>query len=155
MDYLKIYEEEHIKNGLSYSQIRKKYNIPRGTWDYHIRLKLGKSADRRKFRCNDNFFDVIDSEIKAYLLGVLYADGYIANDGRIGILLNIKDKELIRNELFFRIYLKLNKSGSLKATTYHMNKTMDIKEIVTMLLEVVSVFCHFANTIVKQGIYLL
>ena len=45
----------------------------------------------------------------------------------------LKDKELIRNELFFRIYLKINKSGSLKATTYNMNKSMDIKQIVTML----------------------
>lgn len=96
MDYLKIYEEEHIKNGLSYSQIREKYNIPRGTWDYYVRQKLGKNADQRKFRCNDNFFDVIDSEIKAYLLGVLYADGYISSDGRIGILLNIKDEELVK-----------------------------------------------------------
>lgn len=98
MDYLKIYEEEHIKNGLSYSQIREKYNISRGTWDYYIRQKFNKNADLRKFRCNDTFFDIIDSEIKAYLLGFLYADGYISSDGRIGILLNIKDKEII--ELF-------------------------------------------------------
>ena len=88
MDYLKIYEEEHIKNRLSYSQIREKYNISRGTWDYWIRQKLGKSADQRKYVCKDDFFDNIDSEIKAYLLGFLYADGYISNDGRIGILLN-------------------------------------------------------------------
>ena len=96
MDYLKIYEEEHLKNKLSYSQIRKKYNIPRGTWDYWVRQKLNKSADLRKFRCNDNFFDDIDSEIKAYLLGFLYADGYISKDGRIGILLNIKDEYIIK-----------------------------------------------------------
>lgn len=95
MDYLKIYEEEHIKNRLSYSQIRKKYNISRGTWDYYVRCKLGKVADRRQFRCNDTFFNVIDSEIKAYLLGFLYADGYITSDGRIGILLNQKDVEIL------------------------------------------------------------
>lgn len=95
MDLLKIYEEEHIKNGLSYSQIENKYNIPRGNWDYYIRVKLKKSADRRKFRCNDNFFNNIDSEIKAYLLGILYADGYISKDGRIGILLNQKDIEIL------------------------------------------------------------
>ena len=94
MDYLKIYEEEHLKNGLSYGEIRNKYNIPRGTWDYYIRKKYGKSADLRKYRCNDDFFDNIDSEIKAYLLGFLYADGYIASDGRIGILLNSKDVEI-------------------------------------------------------------
>lgn len=95
MDFLKIYEEEHIKNGLSYAQIREKYNISRGTWDYNIRYKLKKSVDLRKYRCNDTFFDIIDTEIKAYLLGFLYADGYISADGRIGILLNIKDKEIV------------------------------------------------------------
>ena len=62
MDYLKIYEEEHIKNRLSYSQIREKYNISRGTWDYWIRKKLGKKADLRKHPANDNFFDSIDTE---------------------------------------------------------------------------------------------
>ena len=96
MDYLKIYEEEHIKNGLSYSEIRRKYNIPRGTWDYHVRKVGRKNADLRKHRCNDSFFDVMDSEIKAYLLGFLYADGYIAKDGRIGVLLNEKDEEIIK-----------------------------------------------------------
>lgn len=95
MDFLKIYQEEHINSGLSYSQIREKYNIKRGTWDYYIRVKFGKSADLRKFRCNDDFFNVIDSEIKAYLLGFLYADGYITSDGRIGILLNEKDIEIL------------------------------------------------------------
>lgn len=95
MDYEQIYLEEHVKNGLTYSQIREKYNIPRGTWDYHVRYKLKLSNDGRKFRVNDDFFDVIDSEIKAYLLGFLYADGYISADGRIGVLLNEKDIEIM------------------------------------------------------------
>ena len=64
MNYLKIYEEEHIKNRLSYSQIREKYNISRGTWDYWIRQKLGKSADQRKYVCKDDFFDNIYSAYK-------------------------------------------------------------------------------------------
>lgn len=95
MNYEQIYLEEHVKNGLTYSQIREKYNIPRGTWDYHVRYKLKLSNDGRKFRVNDDFFDVIDSEIKAYLLGFLYADGYISADGRIGVLLNEKDIEIM------------------------------------------------------------
>lgn len=95
MDFEKIYLEEHVKHGLTYSQIREKYNIPRGTWYYYVRKKLGYKNDGRKFRANDNFFDIIDSEIKAYLLGFLYADGYISADGRIGILLNVKDIEIV------------------------------------------------------------
>lgn len=95
MDYQSIYDLEHIQNGLSYKEIREKYNISRGTWDYYVRVKLNKSCDSRKFRANDDFFDKIDSEIKAYLLGFLYADGYLASDGRVGIRLNQKDKEII------------------------------------------------------------
>ena len=57
---------------------------------------MGKyKADTRTYRANDDFFDVIDSEIKAYLLGFLYADGYLASDGRIGIRLQIDDEEII------------------------------------------------------------
>lgn len=31
---------------------------------------------RRKYPCDENFFDKIDTEAKSYLLGFLYADGY-------------------------------------------------------------------------------
>ena len=90
-----IYETECIHNKMRYSEVRKKYSIPRGTWDYWIRKKLGKKADLRKHPANDNFFDSIDTEIKAYLLGYLYADGYLASDGRIGIRLQEDDVEIL------------------------------------------------------------
>lgn len=89
-----IYETECIQNKLKYSEVKKKYNIPRGTWDYWIRKKLGKKADLRMYKANDDFFDNIDTEVKAYLLGFLYADGHIASDGRIGILLQEDDVEI-------------------------------------------------------------
>lgn len=96
IDYKEIYLEEHVKNGLTYSQIREKYNISRGTWDYYIRYKLGLKNDSRKYVAKDIYFDIIDTELKAYLLGFLYADGYISSDGRIGILLNRKDEEIVK-----------------------------------------------------------
>lgn len=45
----------------------------------------------------------------------------------------LKEKDLIKNEYIFKIYLKLKKANSLKATTYQMNKTMDVESIVLML----------------------
>ena len=95
LNYKQIYEIEHVQNGLSYKQIQEKYEIPRGTWDYHIRKKLKVTADLRKYRAKDDFFDIIDSEAKAYLLGFLYADGYLASDGRMGCRLKIDDIEMI------------------------------------------------------------
>lgn len=96
MNFAEIYQKEHIENHLTYSQIRKKYNITRGTWDYYIRQKLGLSCDGRKHRANDDFFAEINTEEKAYLLGFLYADGYLANDGRMGCRLTQDDIELIK-----------------------------------------------------------
>ena len=43
------------------------------------------------------------------------------------------DKELIRNEFFFKVYLKLNNVSSLKASTYLLTKSMSMKEIVEEL----------------------
>lgn len=96
-----LYQEEHIENGLSYKEIQKKYNIPRGTWQYYVN-KWNYIYDGRTFRCNDNYFDVIDNYKKAYILGFLYADGCITADGRIQSSLNEKDVEIlefIKNEI--------------------------------------------------------
>lgn len=43
------------------------------------------------------------------------------------------DKGLIKNEFFFKVYLKLNKVSSLKASTYLLTKSMSMKEIVIEL----------------------
>lgn len=43
------------------------------------------------------------------------------------------DKGLIKNEFFFKVYLKLNKVSSLKASTYILTKSMSMKEIVIEL----------------------
>ena len=45
----------------------------------------------------------------------------------------LKEKDLIKNELFFQVYLKLNKVDSLKASTYLFKKNMNLEEITTML----------------------
>lgn len=48
---------------------------------------------RRKYNVNDNYFDIIDTEHKAYWLGFIYADGYVHTlDDKIGISLSYKDK---------------------------------------------------------------
>ena len=39
----------------------------------------------------------------------------------------LKDKELIRSEFFFRVYLKVSKTNYLKASTYQMKQSMPLK----------------------------
>lgn len=96
----KIYNEERInkiielyKNGYKMSEISKivntkpeiisnilkSHNIPiRNNTNYRTSKEL---ATGRKYKFNEDFFEKIDNEIKAYWLGFLYADGnvYIPN----------------------------------------------------------------------------
>ena len=55
-----------------------------------------QSELQRKYEVNETFFDVIDTEEKAYFLGFLYADGY-NNTDRNSVNLSLKedDKEIL------------------------------------------------------------
>jgi UPF0755 protein len=48
---------------------------------------------------------------------------------------DLKEAGLIRSELAYKVYLKLVNPGFLKAGTYSLNKTMDVKEIIDILLK--------------------
>jgi hypothetical protein len=55
-----------------------------------------RSACHRKYSLNEHFFDKIDTEEKAYLLGFLYADGYNHTDvSAVKINLAAKDKNMV------------------------------------------------------------
>lgn len=51
---------------------------------------------KRKYKLNEHFFDIIDTEEKAYVLGFLYADGCNSPSGRrVFIEINKKDIEIL------------------------------------------------------------
>lgn len=55
-----------------------------------------------------------------------------ATSRQIGAIL--KQKELIKNEFFFNVYIKLNRVGAMKASTYTLSKSMSLDEIVESLV---------------------
>lgn len=56
-----------------------------------------------------------------------------ATSSDIGILL--KEKDLIRNEVAFKIYTKLNRINNMQAGDYILNKNMNVSEIISSLQE--------------------
>ena len=97
--------EEYL-NGSSLAALSRKYNISA----YRVKSLLQKNnivirsrneqnkyspQNQRKYYINDNYFDNIDCEDKAYLLGFLAADGTIQPDGSVKIALSSVDKELL------------------------------------------------------------
>lgn len=54
----------------------RKFDVDRGTLSSHLK-KLGLNTRRNKYKFNEDFFEVIDTEEKAYWLGFVLADGSI------------------------------------------------------------------------------
>jgi hypothetical protein len=91
---------DKFKSGRNCSDIAKDYNV-----EYYIITKIlldngiiiDQSLIKRKFSVNDNYFDKIDTEDKAYWLGFLYGDGCI---GKTRVGLGLKESDLSHIEKF-------------------------------------------------------
>lgn len=70
----------------------------------------------------------VDSSSNANI-EVVIPEGMSSNN----IAKTLKDKDLIRSEFFFKVYLRLNNVGSLKASTYLLTKSMSLDEIIDAL----------------------
>ena len=90
--------------GKGYKFLSEKYNV--STWSIgNILIKQNIKSRIRKYDCNEDYFEKIDSNEKAYWLGLLYADGYVRKrkqcngehnqGGIIGISLKNGDEYLI------------------------------------------------------------
>ena len=103
------------------SKVLEKNNIPR--------TKTG----HRKYHFDEHYFDVINTPNKAYILGLLYADGYNSLDKlTIRLQLQYTDKEileLIRKELNLEKPLKFIKCSDKVASNGYVSKDMYQLEI--------------------------
>lgn len=94
------------ETGMSPNKI-KKYLQENNLWTGHRHMPL---------YYDEFFFDKIDTEEKAYWLGFIYADGYLAAPNTVGIEIKSTDKEHLEK---FRSSLKAEK----EVKVYHKNST--------------------------------
>lgn len=71
----------------------------------------------------------------------------------IGSLL--KDKDLIRSDFYFKLYLKLHNINDLKATTYKLKKNMSTKEIISILQKGNSYNPDAIKITFKEGLWII
>lgn len=93
--------KEKYNNGVMVSDLALEYNISESNLYKRIaNNKWEKTRRKVKYSCNEAYFDIIDTEHKAYWLGFLYADGYILSkrspneQQSFGFSINIKDIEM-------------------------------------------------------------
>ncbi|KRL07950.1 helix-turn-helix domain-containing protein [Liquorilactobacillus hordei] len=109
-DEEKIKSVELYKKGLSTVKIGKLFNreprtINRMLKSMGVEIRSNKINSRKHHIYNERYFNNIDTQEKAYLLGFIYADGFISINGntkRFGISINRVDEyllEFVRKEL--------------------------------------------------------
>ncbi len=83
-----LYTQEDMK----LSDIARKMNTTSTTVSKELREKGVKVKRKWKYRCDHEFFSVIDTEVKAYWLGFLMADGCVASDTNT-IAITLQDRD--------------------------------------------------------------
>lgn len=120
-------KDEHIindyQNGKSLRQIAKEYHVSRNRIskilkENNIEIRYSNLTSKRYF-CNENFFEKIDNEEKAYWLGFIYADGFITTKRKhgsqsLGITLSIKDIDHLE-----KFKKSINSTHKINTYLYH------------------------------------
>lgn len=83
-------------DGWTIQQLAKKYDVSNFGITYQLNknsIKIRSHGKRILYQCNHNFFDVINSELKAYWLGFIAADGCLHKNKELGFRLAKRDVE--------------------------------------------------------------
>lgn len=106
---------DYFKNNkmISITKCANKFNINRQTLAKHLNILNIHEDRRKKYKIDSNFFNVIDTEEKAYWLGFLTADGCIKdNRSQLTLKISIKDIEHLEK---FNNTLKYSKNISIES----------------------------------------
>ena len=88
---------EMYKSGKLLEEIADEFHTTRATVSKLIK-KNGVEIDRFTYHCNEHYFDHVDSQDKAYILGLLWADGHNrADKGGVILELQAEDKQLLES----------------------------------------------------------
>lgn len=118
---------EKYNNGTSLRELSKELNHSRNILskllkDNKVQIK-DNTINSRKYIHNENFFEVVDNEEKAYWLGFMYADGFIESkrqhgNQKFGITLNSIDNyhlEKFKNSIESNNPIKIYKGSGYNA----------------------------------------
>lgn len=123
-EYIEKFDQQEVlrlnhEEGLNLKQIAKKFDIPSRRFGEICKMYNLDVKRAFKYKVVDTFFDNIDNEIKAYLLGYFIADGNIQKEAkkrdgqiysysyRFSVLNSIDDLEVSK---LFQKYIVPNKS---------------------------------------------
>lgn len=101
-------------SGISAEQIAVQYNVSDDTIIKKLR-ELGIEIRNRIYRLDEEYFDVIDNQNKAYILGLLYADGCNNTQTR-SVILSLQEED---SHILYQIRDELHSDQPIKTIKNH------------------------------------
>lgn len=87
---------EYYNSNISLITLGEKYGISNTALQERMKRRGLERKDKykrnRKYQCDENFFEQIDTQEKAYILGFLYADGYV-NEKKNSVYLSLQERD--------------------------------------------------------------
>lgn len=126
-DQEKIDVIEKFKTGkYSYTSLANEYKISIQGIRYLIKSRKAEAPkdsyfykSKRQYSLNEKFFDIIDTEQKAYFLGLLYADG-CNYEKRGAVVISLQDKDI---EILEKLKLLIDSNRPIKRIAYSQKKS--------------------------------
>lgn len=91
-DKINIIKE--FKNGATVAEIPQKLNISQRAVSRVLKDKNINTKRRNRYTLDESYFDKIDSQEKAYILGFLYADGYVGDENTNNIVVSVAEQDV-------------------------------------------------------------
>lgn len=135
-------------------KVGKIFNIkPHAVWRLLKKndIKIDASSSCRKYEMDESFFDIIDSEIKAYALGLIYADGNLFKNNCSITLVEPDSYVLLRiSQAIFKdrplIHQNRQESGNTDCKVLMMSSPKFRKALLELgVTERKSLTCPFPN----------
>lgn len=143
---------QFYNDGMSAKNAAKKAGIGKNTLQTYLKDQglLRHAYTKKDIDFNENFFDVIDTEDKAYWLGFIFADGYVKHGHNdygevdsmsLGIELNAKDEDML---------IKFNQSIKGNLEIKHRSRVWKSENASDMCL-VIACSTHMCKSLAKTG----
>jgi hypothetical protein len=90
---------EYFSSGLTIAKLGEKFKLTNRTLPAILKERKINTHKLNRYTLDENFFESIDTEEKAYWLGFLFADGFVGDNKHNNVVFSqkISDKEVVEN----------------------------------------------------------
>ncbi|MDO5516638.1 MAG: hypothetical protein Q4F66_03725 [Clostridium sp.] len=127
----KVVEYYYKNKNVNMDDISKNINISRRAVSRVLREKGINTRLKNRYLLNHNYFDEVNTEAKAYILGFIYADGFVGSEKYNNIVIAINDYDIVEyiaKEIEFTGNIRNTKKGGFKNSKcgYSLNFSSEI-----------------------------